>query len=133
MEKFPYILMVNFKISFSKINASLSEPDDRRCSSKQVFAIFAGKHLRWSLFFKKFQSFRPATLKETPAKVFSCEYCKIFKNSFFHRTLPVAASALYHYFSKLLLKRPLNYSKQRPCSQYTKKTLEKSLRHVTSC
>ena len=29
--------------------------------------------------------------KETPAQVFSCEYCENFKNSFLHRTLPVAA------------------------------------------
>ena len=30
--------------------------------------------------------------KESPAHVFSCEYCEIFKNSFFYRTPPVAAS-----------------------------------------
>ena len=30
--------------------------------------------------------------KETPAPVFSSEYCKRFKNSFLHRTPPVAAS-----------------------------------------
>ena len=36
----------------------------------------------------------PATLlKKTPAQVFSCEYGKIFKNSFFYRTSPLAASA----------------------------------------
>ena len=31
--------------------------------------------------------------KETSTQVFSCEYCKIFKKSFFYRTLLVAASA----------------------------------------
>ena len=31
--------------------------------------------------------------KETPTQVFSCEYREIFKNSFFYRTIPVAASA----------------------------------------
>ena len=56
------------------------------------YAIFTGKHLRWSHFWIKFQSFRPATLKVTTTKVLFCEYCKIFKNSFFHRTPPVAAS-----------------------------------------
>ena len=56
------------------------------------YAIFTRKHLRWSRFSIKLQSFRPATLKVTPTKVFFCEYCKIFKNSFFHRTPPVAAS-----------------------------------------
>ena len=30
--------------------------------------------------------------KETMAQVFSCEFCKIFKNTFFYRTPPVAAS-----------------------------------------
>ena len=30
--------------------------------------------------------------KDTLAQVFSCEFCKIFKNTFFHRTLLVAAS-----------------------------------------
>ena len=36
---------------------------------------------------------RPAAfLKETLAQVFSCEFCYIFKNTFFHRTTPVAAS-----------------------------------------
>ena len=56
------------------------------------YAIFTGKHLRWGHFWTKFQSFRPTTLKVTLTKVFFCEYCKIFKNSFFHRTPPVAAS-----------------------------------------
>ena len=31
--------------------------------------------------------------KETSIKVFFCEYCKIFKNSFFCKTPPAAASA----------------------------------------
>ena len=52
------------------------------------FSIFTGKHLCWSLFLIKLQAFK----KETPAQVFSCEYCEIFKNTFFNRTPPVAAS-----------------------------------------
>ena len=28
---------------------------------------------------------------ETPTQLFPCEYCEIFKNSFFHGTPPVAA------------------------------------------
>ena len=31
-------------------------------------------------------------LKETPAQVFSCEYCKIFKNTYFEEHLRTAAS-----------------------------------------
>ena len=34
-------------------------------------------------------------LKETPTRLFYCEYCKIFKNSFFSRTLSVAAFENY--------------------------------------
>ena len=48
------------------------------------FAIFAGKHLCWSLFLEKLQTWRSATLlKKTPIQMFSCEYCGIFKNTFF--------------------------------------------------
>ena len=32
--------------------------------------------------------------RETPAQVFSSEYCEIFENSFSYRTLPVAASEI---------------------------------------
>ena len=54
------------------------------------FAIFTGrkitgKHLRWSLFLIKLPDFRPT-------EVFSCDICKLFKNTFFYRTPPVAAS-----------------------------------------
>ena len=33
--------------------------------------------------------------KETLAQVSSCEFCKIYKNTFFHRTLPMAASVVF--------------------------------------
>ena len=53
----------------------------RRRSSKQVLLIL--RHVKTpvlkSLFNKLYQ-------KETPAQVFSCEYCEIFKKSFFHKT-----------------------------------------------
>ena len=47
-----------------------------------------------SLFFNKVVGLSPATLlkKETLAQVFSCEFCKISKNTFLHRKLLVAAS-----------------------------------------
>ena len=45
------------------------------------FAIFTRKHLGWSLFLIKLQSFR--CRPETPTQLFSCEYYIIFKNSFF--------------------------------------------------
>ena len=53
------------------------------------FAIFTGNHLCWSLL-------------EVPAQAFSCEYCEIFKNSFYQRAPPVAASTLSHAIFKLL-------------------------------
>ena len=36
----------------------------------------------------------PATIfkKETLVQVFTCEYCETFKNTFFYRAPPVAAS-----------------------------------------
>ena len=33
--------------------------------------------------------------KETLAQVFSCEFCEIFKNTYFYRTPLVAASVLF--------------------------------------
>ena len=45
------------------------------------FAKFTGKYLSQSLFFNR----------ETLAQVFSCGFCEIFKNTFFHRIPPVAA------------------------------------------
>ena len=46
------------------------------------FTNFTGKHLCWSLFL----------LKKTPTHVFCCETSIIFKNNFFYRIPPVAAS-----------------------------------------
>ena len=46
------------------------------------FAKFTGKRLYQSLFFNKVAGLMP-TKEDTLALVFSCEYCKIFKNIFF--------------------------------------------------
>ena len=47
--------------------------------------------------FNKLQAFTPPGpqryYKETPTQVFSCETCETFKNIFFDRKPPVAASA----------------------------------------
>ena len=32
-------------------------------------------------------------------QVFSCEFCEIYKNTFFHRTTPVAASDWWYYLT----------------------------------
>ena len=57
------------------------------------FAKFTGKHLCQSIFFNKVpDSAYNFIKKETLAPVFSCELSGIFKNTFFYRTRPVAAS-----------------------------------------
>ena len=38
-------------------------------------------------------------LKETPIQMFSCEICKIFKNTFLYITPPVATSVPYPIFT----------------------------------
>ena len=57
-------------------------------------------------------------LKETPTQAFFCEYCKIFKSTYFEKQLRTAASVSY----VLLLSEPygvkLNYSFNRPKCTY---------------
>ena len=48
------------------------------------FAIFAEKHLCWSLSLTKLQAF---IKKRLPTQVFSCRHCKTFKNNFFMENL----------------------------------------------
>ena len=57
------------------------------------FAKFTGKDLHQSLFYNEVEGIRPTvfTKKETLAQAFSCEFCKILKNTIFHGTPPVAA------------------------------------------
>ena len=68
----------------------------QRCCIKAVLkncAIFTRKNLCWILFLVKLQAFRAAILlKKTATQVFSCEYCKIFKNTSFEEHLRTAAS-----------------------------------------
>ena len=58
------------------------------------FAKFTGKYICQRLFFNKVAALRPATLlkKESLAQMFSCKFCEISKNTFFHRTPLVAVS-----------------------------------------
>ena len=68
----------------------------RSCSVKKdalkSFAKFTGKHLCWSLFLNKVEGLRPATiLKKTLTQVISCDYCEIFKNTYFKEHLRTAA------------------------------------------
>ena len=54
------------------------------------FPNFTGKHLSWSLFLKTLQAEGlQLYFKKSPIQVFSCEVCKIFRNTFFQRKPPV--------------------------------------------
>ena len=81
--------MIIFKVVFSKF-CKKSRSSHQRCYIKKAvlnsFAIFTGKHLCWSLFLIKLQAFR------LPTQVSFCEYCEIFKNTYFEKHLPMTAS-----------------------------------------
>ena len=70
------------------------------------FANITGKHLCQSLFFNKVAGLRSRACnfikKETLAQVFSCEFCKISKNTFSYRTPLVGASVFYNISSLFL-------------------------------
>ena len=76
-----------YKIFFSKLktNSKQARSSHRRCSVRKGvlrnLAKFTGKHLYLSPFFNK-EAFN-CIKKETLAEVFSCEICKISKNTFF--------------------------------------------------
>ena len=56
------------------------------------FANFAGEHLCWRFFLKNLQAEGLQLYLKGSTKVFSCEVCEIFKNTFFCRRPPVTAS-----------------------------------------
>ena len=74
-----------------------TEAASRRCSVKKGvlknFAKFTGNHLCHSLFLDKVAGQVCNLLKKkTLVQALSCKFCEIFKNAFFCRTPPVAAS-----------------------------------------
>ena len=70
------------------------------------FVNSTGKHLCWSLFLIK--AYGPATLlKETSTQVFSCESCKIFKNTFFTEQLQWLLLKFKSYFQRKLEQKPV--------------------------
>ena len=68
----------------------------QRCFAKigllRNFTKFTGKYLCQSLFFNKVALACNFIEKETPAQVFSCEFCEISKNTFFAEHLWKTAS-----------------------------------------
>ena len=90
----PFLFLVLIKRMWGWFEPTISQ---RRCSTKKAvlknFAMFTRKHLLWSLFLIKVQTFRPANLlKWTPTQTFCCEYCEIFKSTYFKKHLWTAAS-----------------------------------------
>ena len=88
MEKFPYISMVNFKISLVE-NQCLSFRSSR---SQMFFKVVVRKKLpnirrkilTLGSLFNKVPVLQACNfIKKKLTKMFSCEYCKIFKNSIF--------------------------------------------------
>ena len=71
------------------------------------FEKFTGKHLCQRPFLNEVAGLRPKACnfikKKSLAQVFSCEFCEISKNTFFHRTPLVAASEKCRSFSYFLL------------------------------
>ena len=85
-----YILSLTNIVHYTKFSPKRQQGPNHRCCRSRMFlkiGALKDKHLCWSLFLIKLQFFK----KETPVQVFSCKYCKIFRNSFFYRTPPVAA------------------------------------------
>ena len=62
------------------------------------FTIFPRKHLCRNLLIKLHALGLQLYQKETSTQVFSCEYCKILKNTCFEEHLRTAASVLYKNF-----------------------------------
>ena len=87
------------RYSVKKMFSEFSQNSQENTCAKVSFLI----KLQASLFFNKVADKYTTTTagrpqacnfikKETLAQVFSCEFCEISKNTFFHRTLLVAAS-----------------------------------------
>ena len=86
----------------------MTEAVYRRCSIKKVFLEILqnsqGNTCARASYFIRLQAEACNFIKkETLAQVFSCEFCKISKNTFFHRTPSVAASHM------TCLKNPLSH------------------------
>ena len=70
---------------------SFADVLQNRCSKN--FANSTGKHSCWSLLLKGLQvEALQHYQNKALTQVFSCEVCKIFQDTFFYRTPPVAAS-----------------------------------------
>ena len=74
----------------AELNHNLQIPSEADTGGVlEYYPKFTGKHLCQSVFFKKIAGLR------TLAQVFSCEFCEIFKNTFFAEHLQATASFPY--------------------------------------
>ena len=80
---YPYFLCTSFQFLNEQVASHISEAFPRRYFMYKMFLEFL--HNSQACNFIK---------KEPLAQVFSCEFCKISKNTFFYRTLLTAASYL---------------------------------------
>ena len=76
---FSYFLKICFNIEIYKLIGNTIVWKESPGGVLKNFTNSTGKHLWQSLFYNK-------------AQVFSCEFCEIFKNTFFNRTPTVAVS-----------------------------------------
>ena len=67
------------------------------------FAILTGKHLCWSLLYIKLHAWRCFL-----TQVLSCEYCEIFKNTYFEEQLRWLILAILWKFSECFVKQILD-------------------------
>ena len=82
------------------------------------FAIFTEKHLCWSLCGRSGLQFYQ---KETPTLMFFCEYCEIFKNTYFEEHLWAAAPC---FMKKNRLSWRLNNSSKKILNQWKSLNLQ---------
>ena len=85
--------LLKLYMSQTKISMN-SRSSHQRCSIEKAvlrnFSIFSGKHLCWSLFLIQACNF----IKRDSNKVFSREYCEIFKNTYSKENLPRTTSRI---------------------------------------
>ena len=99
-----------FPVSLSKVLWKPLFIEHLRASESKMFCEISTGSVLWKKLLLKLSQYsqeklllqslasRPATLlKKTPTQVFSCEYCKIFKNIYFEEHLPTAAFGKYFF------------------------------------
>ena len=109
--------------NYWKKNLARSRSSHQGCSIiKGVlrnFAKFARNTCARACFFNKIAGRRPMACnfikKETLTRVFSCEFCKIFKNAFFTEHLRTTASADYMWVKNYSLPIKNKFLNQLPC------------------